>query len=724
MTLQVHLSAELIQNSVDGDVVAAIPDKSDWQRWALQPTVGNRGTYWSKAVSGRPGVLLDGAGQNYELGGALSYYQSASAFSILCACKVFPESNDGTTYTNDSIFNFGGYLGLYTRVSGGSGTLYGYYFDTAGQEVSRTFVPGDVLVIHFYKSGGSIYLSVNGGAYDSTPVGAIGSTTVSSVFGVDHILVHYMRMFFCEFKMEDAVPSDIANQYLAMQRKYQKITSSVYLNAQDVGSRIIRARRCSKTKTGIDIPLWYGADLIQGSRVWIQHKDLPHSAGSGAKTIPWDLFRAVVLRKTLNLNNNLVNIMIRDSIRVSFWFVPSGVIDPNLGRGVCLLLSGQTITHTRASTVIVAYPNGNKVELPVDAPGFDANGLLCESASTNLIVNPIFASGTTGWTLGGAGTASLDTTDLDFDGSLSKNSLKMIADNPLVSGKTASQTVAVLANETVTVSLIRKDGVAAYKVLIQRSVDNWYWTGTAWQSGSAYITLTLSTTRARVMLDPIPVGGSNTNLLVQVSAVTTAAQQNYLYHLQVEKKNWASSPIIGYSTTLTNSRAATSYLITNNSSAPAFCPLHGTGQIGIKFNFNSSQVSGKTFGIFRIPHDGSNEWKLEYNGTTGQFVLTMISAGNTVTATVTQAIVRGTEVLLAWRWIGTEGELGLSPFRVDIFANGVIGTGAVNTALPTQAASCNIELGSASGNYLEGTITRLFLSPDVLTDARIETGVD
>lgn len=170
-------------------------------------------------------------------------------------------------------------------------------------------------------------------------------------------------------------------------------------------------------------------------------------------------------------------------------------------------------------------------------------------------------------------------------------------------------------------------------------------------------------------------------------------------------------------------RAAPRYYVTNNSTARTLNAAQGSFQAEVKLAAVSASDEQT---VAACVHDASNWWWLYWDGINGRWVFEIRQAGSTYRAVKSASPSSGVAYQIGARWTGSNGELGLSPYTLDIFVDRVQGTSAVAGGAMTQAASANFDFGTSLGagfDQLNGEIRKIHSYQRVLTDVQMQRAI-
>lgn len=717
--LKLHLDPGAIAGLSEGEVIATWPDVSGYGR-NVAPQ-GGTAYYSPTGMGGLPGVVISGT--EWFLGqGVLSQYIGASAWAMVGAFRpIAIDTNAPAIYNNDALIeDASGFWGLFLK---SAPSITAYVWDGASKTTSPVALGGlgQVVVVSAYQTGGTLYLAINGGSYVSVAAGMPSTVTGALRVGRNHVGASYYDGVYGQWKLWDDVPTDLADQVSSLLAYYGVQRLAGIEDARDVGSRIVRDGRRPPQGLRIRLRPERGLDLVAGTVFALDHREIPHPAGSGAGRKPWERWQGRVWRQEIVPGApGWVDIRARRLDPLSLWWVPytaaSGLLQQ---QGVLRILTGQTWTYARASTAYVEDPgDGHVIEASVDVEPIDRGGWLAESARTNYLLNSSAALGaTTHWATAGTVTIVQPASPL-FDSGLSRHAYELHRVGGTVA--TITQTIASGGLQYWYLSVDHDDDDTGAEVdwALQRSVDSkWYVSG-AWQVGYDVNWWANSTAKTRDYSGLIDVGAAAGNLTLQLRTAVTAGDKCRIHHVQLEAGRWPTSRILTRGATVT--RAAGQLLVTNNSAARAWNASRGTARITIVPWWTSSEVGSTAFTLLWVSYDANNSVRLWYDGSAGAWKFSRKAAGTTTTASLTASTTRGSEVEVVVRWAGSELELGLAAYTGSVFAAGTKGTDDTSAAAaPTEVATCNLEIGSGSSAYADGWIRRLLITPLVLLDEQI-----
>lgn len=499
--------------------------------------------------------------------------------------------------------------------------------------------------------------------------------------------------------------------------------------ARDVGSRRLLAfRRESSRLTPIIRAEFLDAELLD--EIGVAHYAHPLHNALGGGLQPWQRVPHRVMRSEFNLQAMTLGVELKD-IRgqlLQLWDVGRSMktSGPTLD-GIARLDPGCTRTLTRASNAWVPSPSDGLVHQCRDGEEkIETNGMLFEQARTNGLTRSSFVSQLTGWTTTTGVTADQAEPTI-FEAGVSGYVAK-IASNIVDRGPTSPASSSYSANARISVSIDYREAEAdtALKVRITRGVDGNFWNGSTWQAGGFSLAVTASMVDARAKFEDIDVGGNATTITVRPILINGAAGKTaYIKHVQVELGRWATSRIVTDAATVT--RAIDSLKISNNSGRRCWNKDRGT----VMFRYRrawGANAGSTTFYLFDLTYDASNWFRVYYSWTGGgagtELRFEARVAGNTYTASKAFTAAAATTYRLAVRWTSSSAELGLAAFTISVFVDGVKGTDAVASAMPTETSPVDLYVGGDSGATLsaDGNVFDIVHTQQVLTDAEISRG--
>lgn len=471
----------------------------------------------------------------------------------------------------------------------------------------------------------------------------------------------------------------------------------------------------------------------------VSHKQWPAADGKGAGILPSQRALLAKIREETDPMLDVTKILAYDPRSFLATFYEGGHTDKpanSFGDGVPRFDVGNLRTFKRDSKTWVESNDGYVDELGDDIEKYDRLGLLMENYSENRVQRSSFKSGTTGVTLlnaggGGQGTVAVDTTALKFRSTVTPNSIKITALNPPQASDLGFrvQTDTITAGTSCSYSIdYLNDTGGTLEVQLLRVADTMYYNPTipGWQALAYSITLPSSTTWARYMLEKIDIGGADSAVrlfAVQLNGSTANSQIDHVAHVQWEPIAWVTSRILTDGATV--SRAIESLKISNNAGKRAWHGQHGTAytKFFAEFSAGTMNARGGFPNWYTLNHDAGNYWKFLYDGSNGSLARLEVKVAGTVYAawcpfTPTPWSTTGTWLTI--RWTGTQGELGLRPFTLDVFVNGVKGTSVILPALPTEAATSDLYIGGNDVDWAaNGAMRYIWFTPRVHSDTEI-----
>jgi hypothetical protein len=158
-------------------------------------------------------------------------------------------------------------------------------------------------------------------------------------------------------------------------------------------------------------------------------------------------------------------------------------------------------------------------------------------------------------------------------------------------------------------------------------------------------------------------------------------------------------------------------------------PDHGTLFCKLKVNYahaaldDALMATKRLMAIFECSMFTVSDFHLYYDTIGSRFEFDYRG----VNAYAGSALTAG-EYVFAMRWGSDKGELGLANWYVDLFVNGVKGTGGAGTARTEDNATKYCYYGAfgimTGYNRINGWISRIVSTPIVLTDAEVKAWTD
>lgn len=481
--------------------------------------------------------------------------------------------------------------------------------------------------------------------------------------------------------------------------------------ARDRHSRELRlyARPDGQVKLG-NVPLGSFGGYGPLSDVAVSHVAFP-PAGAGIQR--WQRRLLVVTRTRLDLDELRLDLEAYDQrrLRLADWDTCYSPEDEpgSVARGVARLCQGGR-THTRGTVAWVPSPlDGRYIALGTEDSKISSSGQLVENQRTNYAPYSAFAAGLSGWTPSGTGSngsaIATDAAETFFDlGIVPAGAVKFTSGSPIHAADllvTGAASASVLANTVVCVSVAHRDLGGALWWKLQRGVDSWYWNDTtaAWQGLAVWNALPIRTSRARDRSKAINVGASNTTLTARVGVPTAsgvAGQLNWCGLVQVEDSSYPTSPIVTTSATAVTRNRDVLTLTCNHGQRTL--PMRGfSARFRIRPLWNDADITGVPRVFFDFTIDSGNNMRMAYTGGQGALWQRRFGGVNYATLGPGSLWVADQEYRVALRATGPEGELGLAPYTLSIFVDGVKGTDVVApgyfAAPPAQAT---LRIGSLS----------------------------
>lgn len=189
MTLRLDAASSVL-GSVSPDVAAS--EAGSVRRWNdsvaarqfNQSTAANQPSYGAKLCNGNPGLQFV-SNDSLTSTVALSTLVTSSAFDIAIVFRCDGVlTNNASQWLNDALIcDESGFFGMFIRNLSGTPTLYAYVWDGAAKVVSQTITLGKTHVAYFRKTGGSHFLSLDGGSESSVASGNIATVTGNFAIG-------------------------------------------------------------------------------------------------------------------------------------------------------------------------------------------------------------------------------------------------------------------------------------------------------------------------------------------------------------------------------------------------------------------------------------------------------------------------------------------------------------------------------------------------------------
>jgi hypothetical protein len=171
------------------------------------------GSYFSTSSSGAEPALgtagansvasanFDGTDDTIGCAKDASFYMTVSDWLVIISCQVdSPISTDsGTPYSNQQIFgDNSGYVGLGLRDPGSAPVAEGWSFNGSNwnNKVQASITLGAALVLSYRRTGGNIYLSVNGGT--EQVASSANTASLATRLSLAHSIGSFAKLRFIE----------------------------------------------------------------------------------------------------------------------------------------------------------------------------------------------------------------------------------------------------------------------------------------------------------------------------------------------------------------------------------------------------------------------------------------------------------------------------------------------------------------------------------------------
>ena len=728
----------------DGDqCIAAWTDKTGGGRSLNSATAGTiKPKFRTSQIGGQPAIEFLAADQRYFQLTTFGWRANLGSHTI------FVVFNSSALGTGGMVASEGGSEaeGLTHQDVSGTAKLRTRYKDTAAKYAD---IACPINEWHFACSAqtlnSQIAVSLDGGVEVTTGVSTQDGTypTAYALLGLDGGAYWSGLLAEVIFYAGNLTPvyKQAIHDYL--RARYFQVTPTQNEQVRDVLSRRLWARRRPRGLIVVDAPLW-ALDFDIGTRLALQSQTGPAPDAEGWGGRVWSQRPGTVQRITdidPARNRCKVHLLDRRPLDISYWDtmrtdIPALTLDATRQNGVARITMGNTRTFARASRAFVTNPAdpSSVIEIQPGEHAYSSEGEYIEGARTNEIVRSSFIDGTTGLTLAGTGTnGSAIATDPDdplFNPEVGALSLKFTAGSPHAAALACAfpATASIPSGTNVRVSIDHKtdSGEGFYGRLV-RGIDGWFWNAGsgsgAWQAGSVDNVMATVATRSAAarFISPytIPVGAGNTTLTPTVLLQTggTAGRISHLYHVQIEQGHAATSRIVtAGGVTATRARAENTIEVTDV--RKVLDPALGTLWCEVVPQFDALDTAS-TWVVFRWTDSATDYIIAAYNN--GTWSLTRCVAGVAYSSTLTQSVTRGATYRLGFRWTGAEGELGLAPYSVTLFVNGVAGS---TVAAPAASAFVSGKLiylghGYVFTSHWNGVIRDLRIFPYALHDDEI-----
>lgn len=523
--------------------------------------------------------------------------------------------------------------------------------------------------------------------------------------------------------------------YLPAEVAYEPLPAEVDA-ARDVASRRIWVRR----RTSGRVIIRGGPRLLDfrpGDRVELAHLAGPHATGEGweaqdyarrplwVERVDWNPADMTVTLGCIDHRPKLC--LMYDS---GFGTVPGAARD-----GLMRLSPGAIWTMARSSSAEMLADTGQLVSVQSDVEALAARGQIIQGARTNYLLNSAWSLGVdTSWTSSGEGSNGSNITEDLTEGlwpiDVTTRSLKILGGTPAHAADLQHAAAAVTGRTGLhSVQVWHKDTGGALSVALQRSIDSkWYRASdSTWQASKTWNALTQRSDWARDVIRNINVGASSTSLTLYLgvpSASAVSGQHHRVAHAGLADGAYPCSPI--QTTDATKTRALDTLEVENNSGARTLSASQFTLSFEVEPFWSSSELTaGATPTVCYAYHDASNFLWLYFDQTSAKWTAALRVAGTTYTAQAAATPAEGTRYTVTVRFVGSRGELGKTPYTLEVLVDGVVGsTTAVASGPMTEASTSALQIGHKAGaSQFDGYIRQRFSSPQVLTDVEISRGI-
>lgn len=500
---------------------------------------------------------------------------------------------------------------------------------------------------------------------------------------------------------------------------------------------------------------------------FLSHPEGPHPNGEGWKDLEWErrLFRNFGLQfdpdgdldsvRAFALDLRKYITYLRDTA-VSPYSIQSDETDVD---GPLRLDLGITRTMTRGTTATAEDISGEVVQLTTNTERIGPDGILIEDYRKNFAKESAFKT----WS-GGAAAAPDNYTEVDADANLTiaRVANGVFAANlstygcQLTSANAAggdygldqATSFAWEEDDNGVLSIDHEDHSGqALVVGLQRSDTSEWWnpaTG-AWQAGAASLSFPIAPAgtivRDHMAFD---LGGTTnfTGTFLIYIRIPSASQDCTLHSVQLEGGSvseyecglwYPTSRIITASASAIPRDRDDLQLSTNPTQRRIIHPDHGTLFLKIKVPYTKAELddadmaTARRVAILEVNMFTAEDFFILYNTVTTRFNF-IYRVGSTATF---YDLFTSDEYVIAVRWTSDKGELNLTPYTQDIFVNGVKGVSDIGTVRTEDNATKYCYYGAfrspyigAAYNSLNGFISRLHSTPEVLTDEEIKAWSD
>jgi hypothetical protein len=524
-------------------------------------------------------------------------------------------------------------------------------------------------------------------------------------------------------------------------------------NVRRVATQRAMLRRSPRLIVSVKSPLAV-ADFSPGDIVLWSHPEAPSAQPYGWGEQIWERMQTLLLRTTFDPNDLSVAVECESWRRNLYLVYDEGRAVGNpaaYANGVGRFYAG-TRTYTRASKAYGQDPSDGIVrELGYDIEQLVGNdlavsyavfnrlsgGQLIEDESTNELTRSSFISGTTGITLSGTGVngsaLGVDTSVLLFDSTITPNALKFTAGNAHAADLVATwaataswsaNTIGRLAIDYQNDNSLFGSADSLYWRL-QRSSDSRYFVESngTWSVAVVDNELVPSFTgKNRFTSNLIDTGASANTLTLSIRFKSggTASRVGRVFHVQLEKKRWATSRIPTDTAVVTRAVSVLSYTNDNTDTGRNWPRDRGTARITLVSEGLDSGATSTKIWLFKLDYDADNWFRVYVDGNGTNLTFEVRVAGVTYTATRTaNPMARGGARVYTVRW-HSEAMHGLAAGTASAFVSGSKGTDAVPGSMPVEAASSTLYVGcDGATETANGFIRKWMVTPVVLTDDEI-----
>lgn len=482
----------------------------------------------------------------------------------------------------------------------------------------------------------------------------------------------------------------------------------------------------------LDLPLRFmDLDLLED--FMFSDPRFPSSDGKGRGIERWQRLLLRALRADVDPMRNIVSVQALDlrNYLALFWDVGQSKISSrrtDVADGIARLSTGGTREFNRASKAYGVDTSGVAVvEFGVDEEAIVKDGMLLERASTTRIWNSVFKDGFTNWTLLNHGTdgvaITLDTAKFLFEATpeiATRQSAKILTGASTQGGLEQITNASIGASTKNTMSVWHDDDAGAQLALRVKNetTGNWLQSNGSWGASEAdAATFATRSTKTRDFLH-FTTEATTSTLRLRFVGLNTGAKIGHVYHTQIESGPPSSEMVSG---SADKTRSVSQLKVSNNFRKRVVWTAHGYLICEVNPNFSDGELaSAEEKMIFRAGYDGSNLDEFLYKQGTG-FAMRRTFSASAVTASKATTAVRGTAYRVGFRWVGTEGELGLSDFTISTFVDGVKGTDAVAGGAPTPPSTMDSWIGQdgSDAKAVDCALRRLKMGPFVPTDAEM-----